>query len=282
MTFSIIIPAYNEEAGIGETLRHMALPSLPDVDVIVVCNGCRDQTAQAARTSAPDARVIESDRPSKALAINRGLDLARYDTVLIVDADVGIDAAALRALAKVLQEDGVLAASPAPMFDLTGVTPLVRQYYSRFTHHSYLATGVGGAGVYGLSAKGLDRLGRLPDIIADDHYVRCAMPLAGQRRVTMAEDGTPVAAVIKPPQNLADLLRTEVRSRRGDQQVHKLCPPSAPRIQPWLARHSAQSSLAFYAVKLLARLLVLLRREKSSSWQPIRDKISGKAKLHLD
>ena len=70
---SIIIPAHNEAAVIGrclEPLTHGARPG--EFDVIVVCNGCRDATALEARRFGLSVRVIETDTPSKANALNLG------------------------------------------------------------------------------------------------------------------------------------------------------------------------------------------------------------------
>src|SRR5690242_10567380 len=48
-TISIIIPAHNEEAYLGDTLAALQLQVYPAHEIIVVANGCTDRTADAAR-----------------------------------------------------------------------------------------------------------------------------------------------------------------------------------------------------------------------------------------
>jgi glycosyltransferase involved in cell wall biosynthesis len=81
---SVVIPAYNEEATIAEVVRDFL--SSPAVDeVVVVDNNCRDRTAEVAR--AAGARVVAESRPGYGSALRRGLDEARGDVLVLVEAD---------------------------------------------------------------------------------------------------------------------------------------------------------------------------------------------------
>jgi polyisoprenyl-phosphate glycosyltransferase len=93
---SIVVPFYNEEAGIGvfyDTLRPV-MDALMDVDFEVVCvdDGSTDQTLQAlVLLTQRDARfrVVELSRNfGKEAALTAGLDMARGDAVIPIDADL--------------------------------------------------------------------------------------------------------------------------------------------------------------------------------------------------
>ena len=93
---SIITPFYNEGAGIGIYFTSMRslMDSLPTVDFEVVCidDGSRDNTlALLMDLPAKDARfrVLELSRNfGKEAAMSAGLDMARGDAVVVLDADL--------------------------------------------------------------------------------------------------------------------------------------------------------------------------------------------------
>lgn len=279
--FSIIVPAHNEEAVIARTLATMLAGVDPErpPDVIVVCNGCHDETATRARAAAPDARIVELAQGSKALAINAGLDLARSRPVLIVDADICVTFAALAAVADALREPGVMAASPAPRLEVEDSDAWVRAYYRIWREHSYRAEGVGGSGVYGLSEAGLDRMGRFPAIIADDSFVRTRFPLAQQRRVAADREGRPVFTVVRAPRRVSDLVACESRWRSGDAQLRSLGGGAEPlsrgkraEARALLARSGSPPDLAaYYAIKVAGRLLFALNRLRGRGGHWFRD-----------
>jgi glycosyltransferase involved in cell wall biosynthesis len=83
---SIVIPARDSEATLGDTLRALG-PQLPAgaAELIVVDNGSTDATAAVARDAG--ATVIEEPTPGPAAARNAGLRAARGDIIAHVDAD---------------------------------------------------------------------------------------------------------------------------------------------------------------------------------------------------
>src|SRR5438105_4681173 len=57
---SVVVPAHDEAAVIGRCLRALTEGSDPgEVEVVVVCNGCRDDTAASARAAWADVVVAE-------------------------------------------------------------------------------------------------------------------------------------------------------------------------------------------------------------------------------
>ncbi len=94
---SVIIPAYNESARLGNTLRAVVdylRNNSPESEVIVVDDGSSDQTAELARETlkeAPDLRtsvISYKSNLGKGRAVRLGLLAARSDVALFSDADL--------------------------------------------------------------------------------------------------------------------------------------------------------------------------------------------------
>lgn len=93
---SVIIPAFDAQATIAPTVR--AAAALPGVSrVIVVDDGSHDQTAAEAEQAGAGVLRLARNQ-GKGAALRRGLDLARTDLVLFLDADLGESAALAAAL----------------------------------------------------------------------------------------------------------------------------------------------------------------------------------------
>ena len=88
---SVIIPARNESHSIGAVIRSVQAQSTSDisVEIILVDDGSRDDTAEVAR--AAGAIVLElgsgADEGNPARARNRGAKLAQGDPIVFLDAD---------------------------------------------------------------------------------------------------------------------------------------------------------------------------------------------------
>jgi glycosyltransferase involved in cell wall biosynthesis len=100
---SFLIPAYNEEATIGEVLERIAALGL-DAQVIVVDDGSRDRTAEIAE--AAGATVIRKANGGKGSALRAGIPLIDGEIAVIQDADMEYDPAEVPKLIKPI-EDGV-------------------------------------------------------------------------------------------------------------------------------------------------------------------------------
>lgn len=86
---SIVIPAYNEAAGISATVLSMARSDYRGrLEVIVVDDGSTDDTAAIARgLRIPYVRVITQANTGKPGALNRGIAEAQADILILVDGD---------------------------------------------------------------------------------------------------------------------------------------------------------------------------------------------------
>ncbi|MFD7442537.1 bifunctional polysaccharide deacetylase/glycosyltransferase family 2 protein [Streptomyces sp. NPDC059909] len=85
---SVIVPAYNEEAGIEATVRSLLASTHQAVQIIVVDDGSTDRTFEIA-DAIDDRRVMVIRQPNsgKAAALNTGLAWAHFDIVVMVDGD---------------------------------------------------------------------------------------------------------------------------------------------------------------------------------------------------
>jgi glycosyltransferase involved in cell wall biosynthesis len=92
---SFLIPAYNEQATIGEVLARIARLEL-DSQVIVVDDGSSDATAEIAE--AAGATVLRQPNRGKGAAIRAAIPLVEGEIAVIQDADMEYDPAEVPAL----------------------------------------------------------------------------------------------------------------------------------------------------------------------------------------
>lgn len=104
-TIAVLIPAHNEERGIGKCVASVLNAAPPGLRVVVVADNCSDATAQVARDAG--AQVIERTDPDHrgkgfALACGRdGLRASPPSAVVVLDADCPSDPLTLADLAAV-------------------------------------------------------------------------------------------------------------------------------------------------------------------------------------
>lgn len=201
---SVVIPAHDEGAVIDRCLERLDL-ARGDLEVVVVANGCTDDTA--ARARAHGATVVETDVPGKAHALDLGDEHATTFPRAYLDADVSLDADDLRRVLDVLRAGPALAAAPRLEVDTRASSWPVRAYYRVWTALPYVTDDLVGSGVYALSRAGRERFGRFPAATGDDTYVR-ALFAPGER---VGVDGT--RFTVHPPRTLAALLAIKTRAR---------------------------------------------------------------------
>ena len=129
---SIVIPAYNEAAGIVDSVRSMSIVGYPRFEIVITNDGSSDDTLQALidafhlervripyRPDIPtaevrgiyrghgsvDITVIDKENGGRADALNAGINAARYPYALCTDADVILDANCLVGAMRRVVED---------------------------------------------------------------------------------------------------------------------------------------------------------------------------------
>lgn len=215
---AIVIPAHDEAAVIGGTLRFVLAQVEDGDEVIVVCNGCSDETALVARGFGDRVTVLETEMPSKTNALNLGDREARSFPRIYLDADVRLEPEALARLKEALRPGRLLAVSPTPVMDVAQASWAVRAYYDIWLALPYCRSGMIGAGTYALSEEGRARFAEFPSIIADDGYVRALFKEHERGRVEGA------TAIVRAPATLGWLLKIKTRSRLGGMELARKFP----------------------------------------------------------
>jgi glycosyltransferase involved in cell wall biosynthesis len=263
---SIIVPAHNEASLIGQGLRAMTEGAGPgELEVIVVCNGCSDATADIARSFGEPVRVVETDVASKSHALNLGDAEARGFPRIYVDADVVLPLDGLRRLARALEGGEALAASPeVETILLGGTSAAVRGFYKVWMSLPYVREGMIGTGSYALSREGRARFDAFPAVIADDGYIRLLFSRGERIKVTDA-----VSRVLAP-KTVRDLIKVKTRSRLGVEELARKFPDLhitdrrrknyGQALLKLLARPGLYPGLAVY-VWVTARSMMRVRKQ---------------------
>ncbi|MEV5734452.1 glycosyltransferase [Streptomyces sp. NPDC052292] len=215
---SIVIPAHNEERVLGRLLDSLlADPAGDETDIVVVCNGCTDDTARIAAARGARVRVVKIPVPSKHAALRAGDEHARGFPRVYVDADVVITGADVRALTGPLDDDasGVLATAPERQLPLAACAWPVRAYYGVWQRLPAVREGLFGRGVIAVSKAGHARIAALPPLMADDLAASLAFA-PGERLVVGA-----ARVLVHPPRTWSDLLRRRIRAAVSTAQVER-------------------------------------------------------------
>ncbi len=253
---TVIIPAHNEGQVIGRLLRQLAPGIAGELDVIVVANGCTDDTAEVAGSFGPGVRVLTLPTASKQAALAAGNRAAAGYPRVYVDADVEVGAATVRALAAAVRQPGVHAAAPERVLALARCPWPVRWYYDVWSRLPEVRRGLFARGVIAVDQAGGERLAGLPPLLADDLAASLAFA-PHERRVV---PGT--RAVIHPPHRFADLVRRRVRADQGVCQIERSA--GAPRATartriPDLLALTARNPLLAARVALFLSVAVTAR-----------------------
>lgn len=272
---AVIIPAFNEESMIVDTLKSfLSGAGQGEFKVVVVCNGCHDRTAQMARSAFPEIDVIELREASKTAAINAGLRYVTSSKVILLDADIRISTAACRLLSAALDEPGTDAAIGHMEIDDHRCSRLVKAFYRIWETHPYLSNGKFAA-AFALRKDTIERIGELPDVIADDAYISRLIP---ENRIAVLEG---VSFTAKVPRNLPTLIRVRSRVHRGNQQLRRyaLEPTAATTRRKLgffilvLGKPSLWTAIPVYLTVVISSRILALKQK--SGWE--RDATSRRA-----
>ena len=215
----IVIPACNEGATIGRLLNELVEHNVPPMfEILVVCNGCSDNTFAVASSFGGNIRAIDLAEGGKTNALNVADKKVTSFPRIYLDADIRITKESLQNLANALIDTSSMAASATPIFHYSQSTWLVRQYFSARKKLPFVTKGqsIAGCGVYALSELGHNRLGSFPDVLNDDGYVN--------RLFEDHEKQKPADcfARISAPKNWPTLCRIRARSYMGNRELNGL------------------------------------------------------------
>lgn len=303
-TVTAILCVHDSEARAAGKLQNLLSMDHPAalLDIVVVCDGCTDRTADACRAvGSSRVKVLEFNRRrGKAACLNDAVSAARGDVLLMVDVRQRIELTALRALLACLADPLVGAAGGELRFEhpATGFAASVDAYWRyekairQAESQSGSVVGVSGA----LYAMRRELFVPLPaGTVLDDVLV--PMQVVRKRRRVVFEPGA--RAWDHASGASADERLRKVRTLAGNLQLVQLAPwllsplrnPIWFRfvchkllrlVAPWamLSMLVAAGALAsrhpFYLVCLVAAVLVILvvavapAWPRLASWWPVR------------
>lgn len=256
---SVIIPAHNEGPAIGACLSALlASTGAAQVQVIVVANGCTDQTAAIAQTCAAQAdargwsmQVLDLPDGGKPGALNAADAVAIYPARAYLDADVTVSPDLLAQTVAALSQPGPVYASGR--VQITGRGLIARAYAAIWSRVPFMTQGVPGCGFFAVNAAGRQRWGAFPPIISDDTFVRLHFTPT-ERILLDAPYDWPIA------EGFANLVKVRRRQDAGVAEIARLYPalpandgtPKVPKLS--LAWHNPPAFAVYSAVALMVRL----------------------------
>ena len=90
-SFTLIIPAHNEEAVISDTLLRLTSDRRKNDRILVVADNCSDNTAEIAKNCGVEVTTrLDLEKVGKGFALAHGLrfvEATKTDTIIILDAD---------------------------------------------------------------------------------------------------------------------------------------------------------------------------------------------------
>jgi glycosyltransferase involved in cell wall biosynthesis len=259
---SVLLPAHDESAylpGCLDALLGSRIDGL-EPEVIVIANGCRDDTADIARNYGAQAQasgwrlqVIERVEGDKLKALNAGEAEAKGDALIYLDADVRVSPELIAQLAGALSGDRPAFAGGTPRV-VSGASRVTHRYGAFWQTVPFLRDGVPGFGIFAMNRAGRARWDAWPDIISDDTFARLNFRPDERKRVPATYDWPMV-------EGFAPLVRVRRRQDAGVAEIGRLFPQlleneDAPaRIDPLWQRavRNPLNFVTFAAVRLAAR-----------------------------
>jgi len=259
---SVAIPAHNEAAVIGRCLDALLNGFQPgELEVLVVCNGCTDETADIVRSKWPSVQVAEIKEASKPAALRAADEMLVTFPRIYLDADVSLPGNSARRLIEALQSGSSVAARPRYIWDVSRSDALVRSYYRGLARVQSGRNSLWG-GIYGLSQAGRSRFSVFPDLIADDLFVDQSFRPAEIEIVDVEEP-----AVISVPRGIRDLLHVVRRRRKGNVDLNSLPEDSETTTSSTVATllsaarsgpGAAIDALFFFTFAVIVRISVIV------------------------
>ncbi|MEP3035996.1 MAG: glycosyltransferase [Pseudoruegeria sp.] len=221
---SIIIPANNEADLIGRCLGSLLTGKGPDRgEVIVVANGCSDDTAACAAAFSNKfalkgwaLTVIDLKQGGKPNALNAGDAAAKGDKRVYLDADIVVSPDLLAQLDDILSKEAPVYAS-GTMRIAQAETWVSRAYGRIYARVPFMTHGVPGAGLFAVNAAGRARWGDFPQIISDDTFVRLSFS-PNERIAVPAPYDWPLV------EGFSTLVRVRRRQNTGVDEIRNLYP----------------------------------------------------------
>ena len=209
------IAVYNEEKNIKKVIELWLKE--PIDEILIVSSGCTDNTEKIIKTikNKKINLIIEKNRTGKPSAINKILNLAKGNTVIMTDGDVyPVKGCTKELLNKFDKDTGIVAGRPITtnqkgMYGYWAQISFEEQHKNRLKNCDIEITG----NLYAIK-KGLIK--KIPtDILLDDAYI--ALKVKEQNKKINYSPNAKI--LVKFPTNITDFLNQKARTRTGWYQI---------------------------------------------------------------
>jgi glycosyltransferase involved in cell wall biosynthesis len=183
------------------------------MQVIVVANGCSDDTAAKARKFWPTVEVIETPVGNKINAINLGDRAAKHFPRAFLDADCQLSENLLQRVCNTFDEPGVRLVAPGVKYVYSGWNPFLAGYYHLWRNLPYVRRNTMARGFYAIDEELRSRYPEFPALTADDKFIR-NLTKPEERRVAEG-----CSTTVHLPDNFSDLLKVKTRWTFGNMEL---------------------------------------------------------------
>lgn len=271
MKTSIIIPANNEAVWISTCLEAvLASDRLAGAQIIVIANGCSDNTAEIAQRYVKlaeakgwEMQVIDLDIGDKLHALNVGDHQATGDARVYLDADVQVSARVLHQIERALDRPEPAWASGKLQMAAAG--RISRAYGKFWSRVPFMARSVPGSGLFAVNTAGRARWTEFPNVISDDIFVR----LQFAPRERFGVPGTYIWPIAEGWRNLINVRR---RQNRGVAEIANRFPHLLKNEDKGRFGKSQLSVLAlshpfgFFVYAVVAAIVRLTKDKNDGTW----------------
>lgn len=271
--FSIVVPIYNEAVILPHFLATLADGLSPKAEVILVCNGCVDNSADIARIHYPHFRVLELTQPNKSAALRAGDAAATLFPRIYLDADGMMTGGDLGRLARWTIDNDLELASPNIRLEPLG-GPWTRKLNQLWLRLPFVVNH-GHQIALCFSEGGRARWRETEDVLADDLFMTSKVPI---ERRGIAQGLTVTTA---PPQDIISWICVRARWEGGNREFvrrgfHVFAPElidfgNKAQLIRLLFTHEAPTIILYLACRCLAIAVFVAksinaRTKPNSTW----------------
>lgn len=189
---SVLVAAHDEADVIGARVRNLrAQEDAGDVEILVVADGCDDDTASRARDAG--ATVIEQARAGKVAALHAAVARSTGDVLVLTDANTRFEPDTLRRLIAPLADDRVGIAAGDLQFERTDEACASAGENTYWRYETVIKQSASRCGLLLMGAGGVYAVRRadwpmaMNADLADDSYVPLSLHRAGRINVFVPE-----------------------------------------------------------------------------------------------
>ena len=111
---SVIIPAWNEEKSVKETIKSILASDYPNFEVLFIDDGSTDKTFEIAKKFENNQiKVFHKENGGKASALNFGIARAKGEIIFTMDADTYVCPESMKKMVRPFKDKRVMSVTPA-------------------------------------------------------------------------------------------------------------------------------------------------------------------------